>query len=95
VRKDCQSSSDILSELKIFQLEFCLSDANSTVCHYGNENINRLPCLHAFHIDCAKPWFKDNTCCPVCRLELHPTRPHPKLRFRIDELAGLTIKELK
>lgn len=30
--------------------------------------ISVLPCNHAFHYDCIKPWLGEaNTCCPVCK----------------------------
>jgi hypothetical protein len=32
-----------------------------------NNTVLLLPCNHAFHITCAKEWFKRNTNCPVCR----------------------------
>lgn len=30
----------------------------------------RLLCGHCFHQNCCVPWFKKNTTCPVCRLEV-------------------------
>lgn len=29
-----------------------------------------LPCKHAFHCDCIKPWLDKNNTCPTCRFKL-------------------------
>ncbi|KAL4022172.1 hypothetical protein IC575_015897 [Cucumis melo] len=35
-----------------------------------DEKIQELPCKHAFHQDCLKPWLESNNSCPICRYEL-------------------------
>ena len=32
--------------------------------------IKVLPCKHYFHYSCLKPWFKKDTKCPTCRLDV-------------------------
>ena len=31
------------------------------------DEVRMLPCLHAYHKDCADQWLKTNCCCPVCK----------------------------
>ena len=31
------------------------------------DQIRMLPCLHAYHKDCADQWLKTNCCCPMCK----------------------------
>lgn len=35
-----------------------------------NQEINKLPCGHLFHIECVIPWLKQRNSCPTCRFEL-------------------------
>ena len=39
----------------------------------------RLVCGHCFHQKCCIPWFKKNTTCPVCRLEVDPSADSAKM----------------
>lgn len=39
------------------------------------DEVQLLPCKHAFHAPCVAPWLQQNNSCPVCRLEL-PTDDH-------------------
>lgn len=56
-----------------YQQEFgdCKRDCN--ICLSTSEDGERwvmLPCGHAFHEECLKPWLEKNNTCPVCRYEL-------------------------
>jgi len=32
--------------------------------------ISNLPCLHTFHSNCIKEWFKQKNMCPICKYEI-------------------------
>ena len=34
------------------------------------DSVTTLPCVHMFHTECIKMWFKSNNHCPVCKLEI-------------------------
>lgn len=59
-------------------LERIGSDTACPVCtetlSVGDE-VQLLPCKHAFHVACVAPWLQQNNSCPVCRKEL-PTDDH-------------------
>jgi len=54
-----------------------------------------LPCLHKFHAQDCGDWVTENQSCPICKLDLHPTHSHRKLRFRLDEVEQMSVKELR
>ncbi|KAI7822281.1 hypothetical protein BX661DRAFT_60848 [Kickxella alabastrina] len=64
------NSKDVLQE-KLFDKEpescsICLSDVAS-----GDKLVYLVPCLHAFHVDCAGPWLmKKSTLCPLCKADV-------------------------
>ena len=52
-----------------------LSEENNkcTICFdaFNKENnIIYLPCIHFFHEDCIKKWFKKQNFCPICRYQI-------------------------
>ncbi|TNV75932.1 hypothetical protein FGO68_gene10674 [Halteria grandinella] len=32
--------------------------------------LKELKCLHRFHNECLRPWFKQTDTCPLCRLKI-------------------------
>lgn len=36
----------------------------------AEERPTSMPCAHAFHLDCLKPWLSEHNTCPTCRYEL-------------------------
>jgi hypothetical protein len=34
------------------------------------EKVSTLPCLHIYHSQCIKDWFKSNSTCPVCKYKI-------------------------
>ncbi|CAD7942813.1 unnamed protein product [Amoebophrya sp. A120] len=61
----------------------------------------RLPCLHynrevsMFHPECAEQYLEEHQTCPVCKLDLHPTHVHRKLRLRVEDVGSMQVKELR
>ena len=48
-------------------------ESNCSICMSEmvvGEDVIFLPCFHAFHDKCIKPWLNQNHFCPVCRFEL-------------------------
>jgi len=48
-------------------------ESNCSICVTEmkvDEEVIFLPCFHAFHDACIKPWLNQNHLCPVCRFEL-------------------------
>ncbi len=47
-----------------------------SVCYYNikeGEDINQLPCLHCYHVDCIKEWLLKERLCPLCKQDIFPT----------------------
>lgn len=59
----------------------------------ANQASLRLPCRHMFHESCVKPWLKEHSSCPTCKLDL--VKPNRKLLYQLKELEGLSAAELK
>lgn len=40
-------------------------------CDYTEgEKLRMLPCFHDYHVQCIDRWLKENTTCPICRVNL-------------------------
>lgn len=53
-----------------------LATPNCVIClddFKPRAKIRRLPCLCCFHVKCIDRYLKDNTKCPICRLEINKT----------------------
>jgi hypothetical protein len=105
-----QNAIDRLPMVKV-TADDLLEAANKecTVCldeqKLGNYCV-KLQCGHLFHRDCLTDWLKCQCTCPVCRFEIETDdktyeadrksrMKKRKLRFRIDELKGKSVGQLK
>ncbi|KAK6318079.1 hypothetical protein J4Q44_G00113700 [Coregonus suidteri] len=46
------------------QCQICFSD------YTEGELLRMLPCLHDYHVQCIDRWIKENTTCPICRIDI-------------------------
>ncbi|KAJ8112283.1 hypothetical protein OPT61_g5313 [Boeremia exigua] len=52
------------------------------------QDIRVLPCDHKFHPECVDPWLLNvSGTCPLCRVDLHPTKTNDTSASQADELA--------
>ena len=51
-------------ELKNSHCVICMNDFEN------GDNITTLPCIHFFHSDCIRNWFKSKNYCPICKYEI-------------------------
>jgi hypothetical protein len=61
-----------------YQQQFgdCHKECTVCLCESSDkEKLMTLPCMHAFHVDCIKPWLESHNSCPVCRYELELSEP--------------------
>lgn len=56
-----------LNEADVVRLEMCVICQDE---YKVGDEIRRLPCLCCFHVDCVDRYFKDNTKCPICRVDV-------------------------
>ncbi|KAG9307781.1 hypothetical protein G9A89_023346 [Geosiphon pyriformis] len=70
------ASDEIINKLpkvKINKTQVVEEQLNCPVCKDDfkeAEEATTLPCKHAFHDECIRPWLKMNGTCPVCRYSL-------------------------
>ncbi|XP_035654255.1 uncharacterized protein si:ch211-59o9.10 [Oncorhynchus keta] len=46
------------------QCQICFSD------YTEGELLRMLPCLHNYHMQCIDRWLKENSTCPICRIDI-------------------------
>ncbi|KAK6320059.1 hypothetical protein J4Q44_G00091660 [Coregonus suidteri] len=46
------------------QCQICFSD------YTEGELLRMLPCLHDYHMQCIDRWLKENSTCPICRIDI-------------------------
>lgn len=72
-------SDEIINELPVINIDdpnkleadkkqcvICLAD------YQNGEKAIILPCIHLFHSDCIKNWFRTQNTCPICKFKLNP-----------------------
>ncbi len=75
--KDKPIKKELLKDLPIITLQNIdnLDDEKKLCCvclkdYIIGDKVLALPCLHNFHPDCVKEWFKEKNVCPICKSEL-------------------------
>ncbi|XP_054633745.1 uncharacterized protein si:ch211-59o9.10 [Dunckerocampus dactyliophorus] len=75
------------SEIQRFPVKSFQGGGGNTQCQicFGDyeqgDKLRMLPCFHDYHVPCIDRWLKDNTTCPICRVNLadgdamHPQHP--------------------
>lgn len=51
----------------------CILEEKCTIClseYVHLEHVRRLPCMHLFHIQCVDRWLRQNSRCPMCRMNI-------------------------
>ena len=76
-KKDKPIKKELLKDLPIITLKNIdnLDDEKKLCCvclkdYIIGDKVLALPCLHNFHPDCVKEWFKEKNVCPICKSEL-------------------------
>ena len=75
--KDKPIKKELLKDLPIITLKNIDNlDDEKKLCYIClkeyiiGDKVLALPCLHNFHPDCVKEWFKEKNICPICKSEL-------------------------
>ncbi|XP_034444154.1 uncharacterized protein si:ch211-59o9.10 isoform X4 [Hippoglossus hippoglossus] len=58
---------------KTFQSAYSAGNTKCQICfceYTEGEKLRMLPCFHDYHVQCIDRWLKDNTTCPICRVNL-------------------------
>lgn len=58
---------------KTFKLSSGAGNTECQICfcdYTDGETLRMLPCFHDYHVQCIDRWLKDNTTCPICRVNL-------------------------
>lgn len=58
---------------KVFDPDCCAEKTQCHICfcdYTVGENLRILPCLHDYHTKCIDRWLKENSSCPVCRVDV-------------------------
>ncbi|XP_061750705.1 uncharacterized protein si:ch211-59o9.10 [Nerophis ophidion] len=64
------------SEIERFPVKSFQSGGGNTQCQIcfcdydQGDKLRMLPCFHDYHVPCIDRWLKDNTTCPICRVNL-------------------------
>ncbi|KAA8546201.1 hypothetical protein F0562_003060 [Nyssa sinensis] len=72
------ASKEVVANLPITTIteEILAKVGPDAECSFCKENLvlgdkmQELPCKHAFHLSCLKPWLDEHNSCPICRREL-------------------------
>ena len=77
VKKEHPVTEKLLNELpeikiqNVNKLENDKKRCNICLEDFSNgEKVLVLPCLHIFHTNCIKEWFKSNNTCPLCKSQI-------------------------
>lgn len=59
-------------------------------CEYAaGQQIMTLPCSHFFHKDCIKRWLKRDATCPICKMNLEPSKHCSKPASNVNNVNSL------
>eukprot|EP01038_Epipyxis_sp_PR26KG_P008503 gene8503-11495_t len=74
-KKDTDLLMKLLKQTSIHTATLCFNQVRTecSICQENmqtGEEIYKLPCRHAYHVDCVTTWLTSHHTCPLCRVEL-------------------------
>ena len=71
--RNAPTTEDAIERINVITIDKSLTNNDCKICGEFfkiGDKCQELGCLHAYHLDCLKPWLKINDKCPICRKKI-------------------------